>query len=75
MNGSAAPNALLTGIMLLTRRQLDEPAAALNKFCSICPLNKVYIEFRIDPTALNSALGKALHYLLEQCDPIWRTVD
>ena len=34
--------------MLLKRRQPDEPAAALNKFCSICTLNGVYTEFGID---------------------------
>ena len=38
-----------TGVMLLTRRQPDKPAAALNKFCSIRTLNGVYTEFGIDP--------------------------
>lgn len=35
--------------MLLTRRQPDSPATALNKFCSICTPNGVYTEFGIDP--------------------------
>lgn len=38
----------LTGVMLLKRRQPDEPAAALNKFCSIYTLNEVYTEFGIE---------------------------
>ncbi|MGN9098132.1 hypothetical protein, partial [Flintibacter porci] len=37
------------GVMLLTRRQPDSPATALNKFCSICTPNGVYTEFGIDP--------------------------
>ncbi len=37
--------------MLLKRRQLDKPAAALNKFCSIRTLNGVYAEFGIDSSA------------------------
>ena len=38
--------------MLLTRRQPDSPATALNKFCSICTPNEVYTEFGIDPENL-----------------------
>ena len=38
-----------TGVMLLTRRQPDSPATALNKFCSMCTPNRVYTEFGIDP--------------------------
>ena len=34
---------------VVERRQLDSPAAALNKFCSIRTLNRVYTEFWIDP--------------------------
>ena len=35
--------------MLLKRRQPDKPAAALNKFCSICTSNGLYTESGIDP--------------------------
>ena len=49
MNGSVALDIRPTGVMLLKRRQPDEPAAALDKFCSIRTLNRVYTEFGIDP--------------------------
>ena len=41
--------------MLLKRQQPDKPAAALNKFCSICTSYGVYTESGIDPkiTALH----------------------
>lgn len=35
--------------MLLKKRQPDKPAAALNKFCSICTSNGLYTESGIDP--------------------------
>ena len=40
-----------TGVILLKRRQPDEPAAALNKYCSIRTLNGVYTEFEIAPSS------------------------
>ena len=46
---SPALTSMPTGVMLLKRWQPDEPAAALNKFCSIHALNGVYTEFGIAP--------------------------
>lgn len=49
VKGSGAIQLLLTfipaDVMLLTRRQLVNPAAASNKFCFICILYGVYTDF------------------------------
>ena len=59
MNGFAAIDIHPTGVMLLKRQQPDKPAAASNKFCSICTLYGVYTESGIDPwpTAMVVILG------------------
>ena len=49
MNASSPLTSNPSGVMLLTRRQPDKPAAAVNKPCSIRTPNVVYTEFGIDP--------------------------
>ena len=49
INGFTLLTSAPTGVMLLTRRQPDSPATALNKFCSIRTSHGVYTEFGIDP--------------------------
>ena len=59
-----------TGVMLLTRRQPDSPATALNKFCSICTPNGVYTEFGIDPRFEYERIVVALTQRIEHDAPV-----
>ena len=57
------------GVILLTRRQPVNPAAASNEFCSICTLNGVYTEFGIDPQKSIQARDRTSITSLTQLHP------
>ncbi len=50
-------------VMLLTWQQPWNPAAAMNKFCSICTPNGVYTELGIDPK-MTKKIAEPLNFLL-----------